>query len=280
MPLPDGFGCLPLQHPKTCNLCDKDINSKFWLLANALRRYVESDYAQGKLPLSGKIPDMKADTSGYIALQRIYKEKAEQDKNELIKHVADVLTASRLPADFISQEEIDIFAKNANLLRLVRTSSVHNEYANGPSDLDMLSMNELLSHYALFRASDAFFSKHVRYPGAPAPSTEQAARSSLTTEDLNKLVESDTSELVGMANELLAKWQPNNHENGGQKNTVSDELAAEFARSGHCELHNVASVCGGVIAQEAIKLITHQYVPGNNIFVFDGVQGRLLSAKV
>jgi len=36
-------------------------------------------------------------------------------------------------------------------------------------------------------------------------------------------------------------------------------------------LHNIASLMGGLVAQEAIKLITRQYIPSDNTCIFDGV---------
>jgi NEDD8-activating enzyme E1 regulatory subunit len=42
-------------------------------------------------------------------------------------------------------------------------------------------------------------------------------------------------------------------------------------RAGGGELHNIASLVGGLVAQEAIKLITRQYIPSDNTCVFDGI---------
>ena len=43
--------------------------------------------------------------------------------------------------------------------------------------------------------------------------------------------------------------------------------AKELTRYGNAELHNVASVLGGVASQEAVKIITGQYVPLDNTYV-------------
>jgi len=50
-------------------------------------------------------------------------------------------------------------------------------------------------------------------------------------------------------------------------------LAAKYysVRAGGGELHNIASLMGGLVAQEAIKLVTRQYIPSNNTCVFDGI---------
>lgn len=40
---------------------------------------------------------------------------------------------------------------------------------------------------------------------------------------------------------------------------------------GNVETPNLAALLGGLAAQEAIKLITHQYIPINNTCVFNGI---------
>jgi amyloid beta precursor protein binding protein 1 len=43
------------------------------------------------------------------------------------------------------------------------------------------------------------------------------------------------------------------------------------------EVHNVAALVGGTAAQEAVKVITHQWVPVNNTFIYNGVAGTAQS---
>ncbi|KAJ1844630.1 hypothetical protein LPJ73_005107, partial [Coemansia sp. RSA 2703] len=137
--------------------CSKD---KFWLMAKALRRFTESEYAKGMLPLSGTIPDMKADTKSYIALQRVYKQRADEDKAEFSKHIRDVLDSAGLPQDCVSQAEIDTYCKNARRLRLLRFTPIHTELKNKPSNIDELAFSEALYQYVMFRSSGMFFEKH------------------------------------------------------------------------------------------------------------------------
>jgi amyloid beta precursor protein binding protein 1 len=51
-------------------------------------------------------------------------------------------------------------------------------------------------------------------------------------------------------------------------------VATEVARARGAELHNISALTGGMVAQEVIKLITRQYVPVDNVCVFDGVRSR------
>ena len=52
------------------------------------------------------------------------------------------------------------------------------------------------------------------------------------------------------------------------------QAAEEIARAGSGELHNIAAVTGGMVAQEVIKIITNQYIPVDNACIFDGISSR------
>jgi len=43
-------------------------------------------------------------------------------------------------------------------------------------------------------------------------------------------------------------------------------------RYGASELPSVAAFLGGVAAQEAIKIITEQFIPVNNTFIYNGIK--------
>jgi amyloid beta precursor protein binding protein 1 len=50
--------------------------------------------------------------------------------------------------------------------------------------------------------------------------------------------------------------------------------AKEVARAEGGELHNIAALTGGMVAQEMIKIITKQYIPIDNTCIFDGIASR------
>lgn len=52
------------------------------------------------------------------------------------------------------------------------------------------------------------------------------------------------------------------------------QAAQEVARAGGGELHNISALTGGMVAQEAIKIITKQYIPIDNTCIFDGISSR------
>ncbi|KAJ2818639.1 hypothetical protein FBU31_005804, partial [Coemansia sp. 'formosensis'] len=248
---------------------DEAKGDHFWLLVRALRAYVHSDYALGMLPLNGSIPDMKADTKGYIALQRIYKQKATEDAAEFATHVARELTEAGLAGDYISADEVAVFCRNASNLRLLRFTSLHDEIEGESlcAAAENLVAADVASHYALFRASARFEAVHGRYPGVTASPNDAEMLD-------DELVASDAAKLIDIANELLAEWGL------GPETKVDEDLAMEFARSGHCELHNISSMTGGIVSQEAIKLITHQYVPENSLCIVDGVKAKSYVARI
>lgn len=54
--------------PQCLNITSKSTN--FWIIARAIKDFVENE-GNGLLPLPGTVPDMKADTTRYIALQQL-----------------------------------------------------------------------------------------------------------------------------------------------------------------------------------------------------------------
>lgn len=61
---------------------------------------------------------------------------------------------------------------------------------------------------------------------------------------------------------------------------VSEAIVHETCRFGGSELHNVAAFMGGVVSQEAIKVITCQWLPANNAFVYNGINSTTTSFEL
>jgi len=51
----------------------------------------------------------------------------------------------------------------------------------------------------------------------------------------------------------------------------SKDHAMEMVRYGGIELHNISALIGGIAAQEAIKIVTHQFVPLKSTYIFNGI---------
>lgn len=80
----------------------------FFHLLEALRKFtLETPHT---LPLTSTLPDMKANTDGYIHLQKLYKAHAEEEKARFKSYLT-------VPID---DAMIDLFVKNAHALRILR----------------------------------------------------------------------------------------------------------------------------------------------------------------
>ncbi|KAJ3007038.1 UNVERIFIED_CONTAM: NEDD8-activating enzyme E1 regulatory subunit, partial [Siphonaria sp. JEL0065] len=221
-------------------------SSSFWILARAVSEFVD---AEGKLPLAGAVPDMKADTESFVKLQTIFRDRAHADAVKVHTIATQLAGTTITPPTF---EETARFCKNARTLNIVRTSSLESELAEPYAKAGEIARNaedlESPIHlYLALRAVDAFYAEHMRYPGYHAEE-----------------VETDIGLLKKTATNLLTRI-------GLPSSTISDDLVHEMVRAGASELHTMASFMGGVCAQEAIKLITGQYVPLNNTFVYNGM---------
>jgi amyloid beta precursor protein binding protein 1 len=61
---------------------------------------------------------------------------------------------------------------------------------------------------------------------------------------------------------------------GVSRNPRMVSAAQELARAEGGELHNIAALTGGMVAQEMIKIVTKQYIPIDNTCIFDGIDSR------
>ncbi len=99
----------------------------------------------------------------------------------------------------------------------------------------------------MLRAADDFQCATGRFPGAGA-----------------------SPDLIADAAEV-AKYAAVHAAGYGVADHVTEEHAQEITRYGACEPHVVAATMGAVVAQEAVKLLTQQYVPVDNTFIFNGI---------
>uniref|UniRef100_A0A7S2E762 NEDD8-activating enzyme E1 regulatory subunit n=1 Tax=Trieres chinensis TaxID=1514140 RepID=A0A7S2E762_TRICV len=262
----------------------------FDLLAVALKRFMDGN--GGQPPLNGSIPDMTAATDPYVALQGAYKAKAEEDRAEM-RRILEGLRLERggaTPCPEVSEEELTTFCRNVHNLRGLGTRSYAEEFqahsgegvsegdddgdAPMPSaaeaeirdDLMMATMDPyevpehtpLLWHVAL-RACDVFRRNHGRYPGSDGRTTALDSDATEVQGIIGRVAKS-----MGLADTDLIK-----------STLLSGERkhAREVVRYNNAEIHNVAAVVGGVASQEAVKLITGQYVPLDDTYVYNGIAG-------
>ena len=233
------------------------------LLLRALNVFIQQS-PTGSVPLSGQIPDMFSNTDLFIALQLVYQQKAAADKALFTTLLADQAAAAGRGE--VAQETIDLFCKNIYNLRRICTRSVAQEYAEPERDNLLMAFADAsesatpepaqvpILWYVVLRAADRFRTKLGRWPGTasddPAVLAEEA-----------DLVWADCQQLLtefGLSE-------------GGVADVLTRDHAVEIVRYGAGDLHNIGSVVGGIAAQEAVKLITHQYLPINNTYLFNGI---------
>ncbi|KAI8465712.1 MAG: hypothetical protein J3K34DRAFT_436030 [Monoraphidium minutum] len=225
----------------------------FWVMVAALKGFMAGE-GGGCLPLEGSIPDMSTTTDLYLQLQRIYRDQADTHIAAVEARVRALLGAAGRPADAIPAAAVRNFCKNARNLRVVRyrplSEEVNPETARGEALAAALSEEGSAANaslYVLLRAADRFHATHSRFPGV-----------------LEGEVDEDVMLLKGIAQQVVM-------EAGVSGAAAADDYVAEMCRLGAAELHVVAAVMGGMAAQEAIKLITRQFVPFGGTLIYNAI---------
>lgn len=273
---------------------------QFQLLVLALKRFLKQndDYP----PLEGKIPDMTSDTTRYVALQEAYQKQAEQDRATICEIATKLLDECKQASNgcdlyigMPSDDEIVTFCKNARYLRILETRPLYAEYkvqdpasptlsilkptsfenipnfesihADARDDLQTAmfepyetdpTQTPLLWWIAL-RACDAFYDRHEHYPGK---------------HDQELALESDANEVYKFMTQIVTNLGLSECDFIKEQlldSTKGKDLAREVVRYDEAEIHNIAAVVGGVASQEAVKLITGQYVPFDDTYVYNGI---------
>ncbi|GAA5866109.1 hypothetical protein JCM8547_000601 [Rhodosporidiobolus lusitaniae] len=271
-----------------CENVDKD-STNFWLLLRSIRAFTRLPSSCGLLPLSGALPDMKSHSSTYITLQNIYKKKAKEDCAEVRRLLDELCGRVGIEGgsqERVGEEELESFVKHAAWVKVIRGRRVKEEMAEGGSrikgrtgELVMSAYAQPLTDTSLFvylalRAADAFYLLHSRYPGS-YPSF--SFPSSATPEAL----EADALELEGIARKLLIEWKGeekweetvgwDEEEQGEKVWRKVGEVCREITRTPpSTTLPQTSALLGGLVAQEAIKLVTRQYVPLGTVLTAGG----------
>ncbi|CAO3615632.1 unnamed protein product [Cunninghamella echinulata] len=237
----------------SCDHLNKE-STYFWIIARAVRDFVKNE-GNGQLPLPGKLPDMKSDTQNYVALQNVYRQKAKEDLDAVIERVNSLLEEYHIPSEHVPKEAIESFCKNAAHVKMIKYRNIKESNQQSSNEIEnLISSDENFGYYIAFKAADKFYKQHNRYPGTCIDNDEEDEELTLLKQQviivLQELGIENTSTLVDAA---LIKPITN------------------FLRFADIETPNLAALVGGLVAQEAIKLITHQYIPINNTCLFNGI---------
>jgi NEDD8-activating enzyme E1 regulatory subunit len=233
-------GCREMFEMDSC----KEINaesSSFWVMASALKTFHE---AHGTLPVPGSLPDMKAKSADYIKLQNIYKTKARKDTAEVTESVRSTEKRLNKPKA-IASDEIEAFCKTAAHVKVLEGKIL--------PQLRLEDREPQTSERVL---------RELQNPDSPLPILLAFQAGSGNKAELDRLVTDDTT------------GDKVTDETDSKKaiNTIYEETE----RVGGAEMHNISSLTGGLVAQEAIKILTRQYVPVNTTCVYDGIRETTL----
>jgi len=272
--------------------------TEFEVLVSALDLFMKEPCNKGMPPLGGQLPDMTSTTDFFVALQQVFQMRGASDRvmmKEKIRSVLESKISTGLPPGqaqalgiALNDEVIDRFCKNLFNLRVIHTRSITEERAHP----NTAAIEEALSDpyedpaqtpilwYIALRAVDRFLQKFGRYPGTSLEGDPA---------EFEVIIDRDAEAVWTEMQNLVVEYKRCRAERGYGAMDVSDEVtaaecadqyqdlsrshAAEITRVGASELHNIAALIGGVASQEAVKIITHQFVPLNNTFVFNGITG-------
>jgi len=269
-PVPDDFVLSVLNDSKAKDLTKE--SSTFWVLVAALNEF-RSKEGHGCFPVSAALPDMTSETKHYVALKQIFAEKAKADEALISAHVTALWKKLGKDEKTLPEaKQIDYFVKNVRGLHVVRTRSLDEELTakTFPSE----DINELLEEYVMedpdekpeekllnpknihwyfaLRSAEIFQAEHGHYPGT-------------ANKDGKEDLDGDSAALVKINDKLFSDLKI-------RQKTIK-ECLAEITRYGASEIHTVSAFIGGVAAQEVIKILTKQYVPLNNTFIYNGIFG-------
>ncbi|KAH8379080.1 hypothetical protein KR009_003011 [Drosophila setifemur] len=239
----------------SCEQLSKKSNP-FWIMAKALKHFVVQDN-KGFLPLPGVLPDMTANTDSYITLQNIYRQQALLDADQVYEKCQDYLKQLGLPADSIDERNVRLLCREAAGLSVVRGTRIAEEYEKSCRLVPLVEDNELLGNLTAYnfalRAYERFLSECGNIPGECT-------------------VEQDIGRLKSIAGRMMSDL--------GMHATISDDVLHEICRYGGAEMHAVSAFIGGCAAQEVIKVITKQYKPIDNTFIYNAITTESVTLKL
>lgn len=93
-------------------------DNKFWILVHSLRRFM-SEVTSNRVPLTNSLPDMTATTDLYMRLQQAFQQRAQIEQSKLKELVGETVQKLGLPSDYIPNDEIENFTRNAQFITCV-----------------------------------------------------------------------------------------------------------------------------------------------------------------
>ena len=194
---------------------------------------------------------MASATDPYVALQEVYHKKAAKDLAEMRKNVNYILIAIGSEASTVPDEDLSTFCKNIFNLQVLKTRNIDDELSCSGTDYDEVKDEIIMSTmepcdplvhtpllwFLVMRACEQFQEKHGVYPGSDSRELALSSDAEEVMKHLERLVS-----CMGLSECNLVT------------SSLSKDHAIEMVRCFNAELHNIASVIGGVASQEAVKV--------------------------
>lgn len=269
----------------------KPASANFWIIANAIRKFHTSHH--GILPLPGALPDMKAQSSDYIGLQNIYKTKARSDLAEVTRTVRSSEQEISKNSS-VEQAEIEAFCKGAQFVKLIHGRPIR--VAKCTTEIDwsdkakalsqeLQDQDSLLPVYFAFLALDRYQDDIDRILKLRKPAGDLELNDILAGRVVSGAVPplptfAESAHFSTPAVDPEHDPKPWPRFDTPEARTTFDNIVKELERADWGELHNIAALTGGMVAQEVIKVITKQYVPVDNSCVFDGITSKTAVFKI
>ena len=249
-----------------------DSTPLFWIYIAALRDFLKLN--NNILPLPGKLPDMASDTKNYTTLANLYRDTALKDQILFTEQVYKILNRLGRARETITTESIATFCKNTQLLFVTTgTKDLINDsilaHLGSPSGLlesaDTAAVasspeSDMISIYVAILTFNAYIEVNKVPP---------------TIDDFYEFVSilNPNSASAASSSSLTPSTPPKIH-----PSTL--EVFKEILMHNSTNYPNLSSVMGGVASQEILKLTTAQYVPLDNLFIFDGIKSTSERFKI
>lgn len=247
----------------------KDNLTPFWIITRAVS-YFHRDYK--RLPFACSIPDMKAESDVYVKLQGIYKRRAQHDV-ELVYRYVQTLKG----AELVTKEMIADYNKNIPFLIVVRKSIlIRDSIEEKAACLKIVEQERQAEQWA-----EAAIEGEERSKKPSLFYIFLALRAVSGHTDLDE--SKDEFKVSNAVSDDLSghydTHEPQTVRGLCQSDTFLQVCEEVIRTKGH-ELHNTVSLTGGLVSQEVIKLLTAQYVPVDNLCVYDGIYSRMGTFKI
>lgn len=252
-------------------------------LVQSLGEYLEKH----KFPPLESLPDMHSSSAYYARIQEIFRAQAHEEFEDFKRILHGKLTAAGLSLSHFPQDEIEIFAKRAACASTVTTSSLCAEL-RGECDATGECVRETLMFdryedpqqtpivwYLALRAADIFFLERGRWPG----DTDNASALTHDADEVFAHMKALAQRLgledayIENRTETTSRMDTESPAGDGESAVcvVTRAHAEEVTRYGGMETHAISALIGGIASQESAKLLTNQYVPLQNTYVFNGI---------